>query len=389
LRITFLLTQSLDSPGGNGRYLPLAKALVQRGFSVVIIALHHNYTQLAKRDFTVDGVQVQYVGQMHVHKQGNIKTYFNPVTLIWVTFWATFRLLLAAWRTPADAIQVCKTQPMNGLAAWLVHLLRRTPVFIDSDDYEAANNRFSNPWQKWVVACFEDWMPSFAIGITAGNTFIANRFASLGYPKERIVVLHNGVDQSRFDILQDEALLAEKLKRLRQERQIATNQRVIVYVGSMSLVSHAIDLLLESFQFVVQQEPNALLLMVGAGEDLPKLQALAPTLSIDDHVCFVGRVPPAEAPFYYRLGEATVDPMRQSVAAESSLSLKMLESIAAGVPCITADIGDRRTVIDGAGLIVPPDDARALADGILTILQHPETAVAWENLIANATCLPF
>lgn len=376
LRITFLLTQSLESPGGGGRYLPLARALVQRGYSVVLIALHHNYAEAPQRNFTVDGIAVKYVGQMHVRKSGNVKTYFNPVTLLWVAFMATVQLFWAAFRTPADAIHVCKTQPMNGVAAWLVHLLRRIPVFLDSDDYEAVNNRFAHAWQQRFVAWFENWMPGFASGITAGTTYIAERFASRGFPPEKIIIVPNGVDRARFAVLQDETVVAQKAAQLRQKWQIGDGHRVIVYVGSMSLVSHAVDLLLESFQLVLQREPNALLLLAGAGEDLPRLQQMAHDLAISDCVRFVGRVPLAEIPYCFHLGVLAVDPMRRSIPAESSLSLKLLESMAAGTPCVTADIGDRRAVVNGAGLAVAPDDVDALAEGILHILQHPETAVA-------------
>lgn len=382
MKIIFLLTQSLESPGGGGRYLPLARALVQHGHDVTIFALHHNFAEITRRSFTIDGVIVKYVGQMHVRKTGNAKTYFNPVALFWITFLATVQLFWAAFRTPADAIHVCKTQPMNGVAAWLVHLLRRVPVFLDSDDYEAVNNRFAHAWQQRLVAWFEDWMPRFATGITAGTTYIAERFASQDYPPERIFVVPNGVDRARFAVLQDEMLAAEKVAQLREQWQINGSQHVIVYIGSMSLVSHAVDLLLESFQLVLRLQPDALLLLVGAGEDLPGLQQMAHDLSISRCVRFVGRVPLAEIPYYFHLGKLTVDPMRRSIPAESSLSLKLLESMAAGVPCVTADIGDRRAVVDGAGLAVEPDDVDALAEGILYILQHPETAVAMRQAAA-------
>ena len=151
MRIIFLLTQSLDSPGGGGRYLPLAKALVRKGFSVVMIALHHDYKRAEKRKFTIDGVQVRYVAQMHVKKSGNIKTYFSPAQLAYITIWGTVRLFWAALRTSGDAVLVCKTQPMNGFAAWLLHIFLGKPVFLDSDDFEAINNRFSSKWQQRIV----------------------------------------------------------------------------------------------------------------------------------------------------------------------------------------------------------------------------------------------
>lgn len=373
MRVIFLLTQSLESPGGGGRYLPIAKAISKRGFSVVMIALHHNYKELKKRKFTVDGIEIQYVAQMHVKKTGNVKTYFSPTKLVLITFWATLRLFWAALWIPSDMVLVCKTQPMNGVAAWLLHLLFNKPVFLDSDDFESVNNRFSSKQQQRLVAWVENWMPKFASGMTTGNSFIAARYEELGYPPERTAVLPNGVDRALFTGVDDEAL-ASRLRKLRQKWRIEPSHRVLVYVGSMSLVSHAIDLLFDAFSIVVAANPHVLLLMVGSGEDYEELKQLAEKMQLQQQVRFVGRVPMNEVFYFYRLAELSVDPRRRSIPAESSLSLKLLESIAAGVPCVTADIGDRRSLIQEAGLAVEPDNVQELANGILHILRNPDLA---------------
>ena len=41
MKITFLLTQSLEDPSGLGRYFPLAKELARPGNEVNILAIGH------------------------------------------------------------------------------------------------------------------------------------------------------------------------------------------------------------------------------------------------------------------------------------------------------------------------------------------------------------
>jgi glycosyltransferase involved in cell wall biosynthesis len=182
----------------------------------------------------------------------------------------------------------------------------------------------------------------------------------------------NGVDRDYFTNLYTPEN-EQKRQKLREKWGITPEHQVIVYVGSVSLVSHAIDLLLEAFTAVLQKAPHALLLIVGGGEDLDNMKQLATTLNIQQAVRFVGQVPITDTPLFYQLGRISVDPRRDSVAAQSSLSLKLVESIAAGTPCITTDIGDRRALLRDAGAIVPPDDAPALATAILSFLQDEAT----------------
>ncbi|MFW6116577.1 MAG: glycosyltransferase, partial [bacterium] len=128
------------------------------------------------------------------------------------------------------------------------------------------------------------------------------------------------------------------------------------------------------FVEVLEQKSKALLLLVGGGKDLPELQRRAADLAASHRIRFLGQVPTEQIPLYYRLGEVSVDPRRDSIPARSSLSLKLVESIAAGVPCITTDVGDRRQVLGSAGIAVAPGDPHLLAEAILSVLDDPERA---------------
>ena len=372
MRITFLLTQSLESPSGLGRYWPLCKELVRLGHEVVILALHHDFRTLAQRRFTKDGVKVYYVSQMHVRKVGSSKFYFGPIHLVWVAALATWRLTRAALQTPTDVYHLGKPHPMNGLAVLLPRLLRSKPVYLDCDDYEAASNRFSGNWQRKIVALFEDRLPKIAAGITVNTRFTAERLRSLGYPGDRIVCVPNGVDRDRFSSVSDVDVEA-----LRQRLDLR-RRKVVLYVGSMSLASHAVDLLLEGFAVVRQTASQAILLLVGGGEDYRALQIHAATLGLSESVRFIGRVSPARVPLYYHLADVSVDPVQDDLVARSRFPLKVVESLVAGTSVVTGGVGERREILsDGkAGVLVKPGDSRALAMGILYVLQNPDVAVS-------------
>lgn len=366
MRIVFLLSQDLESPSGLGRYWPLGKELRQLGHDVTILALHPNYRALQPqaKDFIQEGVHVRYVGQMHVRKEGNQKSYFNQVHLLYVVVLGTLQLARAALRVRGDAYHVGKPHPMNGLAGLIASRLRRKPLYLDCDDFEAASNLFRSQWQARVVAFFERALPCASVGTTTNTRFMAGKLLDLGVPDDRVVYVPNGVERSRFCLARDDAVAS-----IRDDLDLQA-RKVVLYLGSMSLTNHAVDLLLEAFAIVLRNQQRAVLLMVGGGEDYDVLRRQARALNLGGAVRFVGRVVPAMAPVYYRLADVSVDPVRDDLASRARSPLKVMESLVSATPVVTGDVGDRRQLLAaGGGLLVSPGDATALAGALLRVLR--------------------
>ncbi|WP_420629801.1 glycosyltransferase family 4 protein [Candidatus Leptofilum sp.] len=363
MKIAFVLTQSLDSPSGLGRYGPLTRELVKLGHQVEVLTLHYDWANLPQKSYDEAGVQVHYVGQMHVQKSGSRKTYFSPGKLLQVSLNATAKLAQAVARSQADVIHLGKPQPFNVLAARYGR--RGRPIFCDCDDYEAETNKFSSGWQKSIVRYFEDSIVRLADGLTVNTHFLQARYQSLGFPAEKIRLVPNGVERSRFNHSPTETNLHAKWN-------LDPNAPIILYMGTMGLLSHPVDLLLQAFVKVQTAVPEAQLLLVGGGEDYDKLKAMAQSFGVASNTVFTGRVPPEEIPNYLRLGAVSIDPVRDDLIAKARSPLKIVESLAVGTPVVTGDVGDRREVLQNGtlGLAVQPGSPDALAAGILTLLQN-------------------
>ena len=370
MRILYVLTQDLESPSGLGRYWPLARQMAALGHQVTVAALHGDYDHLEQGRFEREGVQIVYTGQMHVLKQGSQKSYFPARKLLAVTTRATWTLSRVVLSHPADIVHLGKPHPMNGVAGLLARTLQGKTLFVDLDDYEAGSNRFSGAWQRRGVAWFEDQIPRKAHHLTTHTQFVLNRLLSSGIPAERITYLPNGVDADRFAVVSP-----EEIQRLRQKLGLE-GKKVILYIGSMSLPSHPVDLLLKAFKTIKAKEPHAFLLLVGGGEDLAGLQQLAYDLGIAGSTNFCGRVPPEQVPLYYRLADVSAEPVYDDDAARGRSPLKMFESWISEVPFVTADVGDRAWLAGSpsAALLAPPGDAQALGHRILEVLTNPGEA---------------
>jgi glycosyltransferase involved in cell wall biosynthesis len=366
MKIAFLLTQSLDSPGGLGRYGPIAHELSKLGHQVRLFALNPDPSNIHP-DHKIEGVDVSYVGMMHVIKQGNVKTYYSARKLLPLVLRSTLALTTSALKTDADIIYVCKAQPMNGIAGMVTHYLKGKMLVVDCDDYEAASGNFSSAWQKSLVAFFEKRLPRTARLVTTNTRFMTDLLIEWGISPSRIFYLPNGVDVARFQNID-----RERINDLRAKYNLQ-NKRVVTFIGSLDLASHPIELLLQAFNHLQKRVPDCVLLLVGGGESYEMIRGLLDGLSISDITRMTGRVAADDIPLYYALSDITVDPVYDNEVAKSRAPLKLFESWASGIPFVTADVGDRRYLLGNppAGLLASPGNPSSLADCLFKILVDP------------------
>ena len=363
MRIIFLCTSSIVDASPQGRWIPIAHQLVKGGHEVHILMLHPMFDQLKAKQVvlnTAGTLVAQHVGQMHVYGKPGARRYFGPLQLLGITARATFELARHAIALKPDVIQVCKPQPMNGLAGLIASRWLNRPLHVDCDDYEAESNRFSSAWQKKLVQFFEDRLPRLAEAITVNTHFLFDRYRSLGIPADKIIYVTNGIST-----LNPQSLIPNP-------HPIVPK---IVYVGTMSKISHGTDLLIAAFALLRRQFTDVRLVMVGDGDDRADLMVQAQRLGVGEAIDWVGRVPLAQTQAYYADAICSVDPVFDRPVMGARSPLKIVESLACGTPVVTGDVGDRGETLLGdkpCGVLVAPGNAQALADGFATLLLNPQ-----------------
>jgi glycosyltransferase involved in cell wall biosynthesis len=380
LRILFLLTQSLTDPSGLGRYWPLARQMTKLGYQVEIAALHPAYHTLRQRDFVREGVKISYVAQMHVRQEGNRQLYFNTPQLFLVTALATLALTRAALRSHADVIHIAKAQPMNGFAGWLGARLHRQHLYLDYDDDEAASNRFSSEWQRRVVKWCEDRLPQAVRGVTVNTSYLRERCLGLGVPASKIFLVPNGFDPDRFP-----TPASNEIESIRA-RWGLTGKQVVLYLGSLNLANHPILLLLDAFELVHRRIPSALLFLAGGGEAYDRIVQEIEVRGLQDAVIMAGRIESQAVAGIYAASHLVVDPVLDDNIARARSPLKIVESLAMGIPVVTGDVGDRAAMLEygRAGILVKPGSADALAGGIISALSD---RTCYNSMVERAQAL--
>jgi phosphatidylinositol alpha-1,6-mannosyltransferase len=126
---------------------------------------------------------------------------------------------------------------------------------------------------------------------------------------------------------------------------------------------------------VLREHPDAIYLVVGEGDDRPRLEALAAQSGVADRVIFVGRVESSELPDYLRLADLFVMP-----STCEGFGIAFLEATASGISVIGGNKdGSLDPLADGIlGMTVDPDGPEALTSAICAALRapvvHPERA---------------
>lgn len=147
----------------------------------------------------------------------------------------------------------------------------------------------------------------------------------------------------------------------------SSSDPTLVSVGRMERVKGH-DVLLRAFAAVLDDVPDARLLLVGDGTQRGALEALAAELGIESHVKFLGSLESEDIRAVFRQADIFVLPSRSE-----GMGLAMLEAMAAGVPVIASAVGGVPSVLRGdVGLLVPSEDPYALAASIVGMLSSNE-----------------
>lgn len=179
-----------------------------------------------------------------------------------------------------------------------------------------------------------------------------------GIAPERVETIYNGMDLARWP------------GRAEMRRQ---GGPVITTVGNLRRVKGH-DVLLEAAAIVRQQMPEARFTIGGEvlePEFFSSLQQQIARLGLGSHVSFVGGV--RDLPKHLAGADLFVLPSRSE-----GFSNAILEAMAASLPVVATNVGGNAEAVQSGttGLIVPPENAEALARAMLTILSDPEKAAS-------------
>jgi len=174
----------------------------------------------------------------------------------------------------------------------------------------------------------------------------------------KITVTYNGVDHRLFHPQQD-SLFIEKVM-----RQYGIIKPYVYYLGTIEPRKN-VDILVKAFVYVNEKlGGNFQLVLTGKkGWKVDALMQDITKMAETRDLVYTGYVTDEEKAALYNGAELFVYPSQYE-----GFGIPVVEAMACGCPVITTNVSSLPEVAGTAGILVPPGDLDALADGIIKIL---------------------
>lgn len=199
----------------------------------------------------------------------------------------------------------------------------------------------------------------------ACSAYLAQAFRRAWHSKREIRVIHNGVSPYVPSV-------GSSLP-VREEFGISDTAPIIVMATRLQRWK-GVHVLLDAAALVVKDKPEACFVIVGGTllglEEgyAPELQRQVEHLKLSSAVRFAGFQ--ADVFRFYSAADLVV---HCSIEPEP-FGMVLVEAMACGKPIVASDCGGPREIVesDVTGLLVPPNDAKYLAQAILALLANPD-----------------
>lgn len=170
-----------------------------------------------------------------------------------------------------------------------------------------------------------------------------------GIPEDNITVSCCGIDHTLYS----------------PDKKVAkSGQPTMLYLGRLKKYK-SVDHLIRALPHVQVKVPDAQVVIIGEGDDRPRLEKITRSLGLVANVQFLGFVAPDEKVNWLRRAQVAVCP-----SLKEGWGLTNIEANACGTPAVAADVpGLRDSVSDGtSGLLYPYGDVAQLAERLIRIL---------------------
>jgi len=332
IRLCFLIRQ-LNGGGAERQLLTLLKGMDKTKCNIFALSFYEGGS------FSEEIKKIPGITYIPLKKQGR-----------WDIFGFLFHLIRELRQIRPDLLHAYLDAP-NCLSIFLKPFVPKTRMVWG---VRASNMDLSRyDWLARYVYKLECFLSRFADLIIV-NSKAGYEYAVLqGFPEKNMITIPNGIDIEYFKPQKESAL------ELRKQWGAEKDTILIGLVGRIDpMKDHAT--FLKAAEIVVKNEKNIRFICIGDGPTTYKdeIVALGERLGLSRHLVWASFL--KNMPLVYN----ALDIVCSSSITEGFPNV-IGEAMACGVPCVVTDVGDSSWIVGSTGIVVPPNNPQALAEGLL------------------------
>jgi glycosyltransferase involved in cell wall biosynthesis len=265
---------------------------------------------------------------------------------------------------------LCHSDLAGTIASWFARP-DRLVWNVRSSDMTQTPNDTSIRWVMHALALLSAFPDAVIVNSRQGKLF----HQAAGYRPKMWVRIPNGVDADRFR--------PRPLERSSLRARLGLGPRAIV-VGFVSRFHPMKDCptFLRAAKRFCQRQDDAQFVLCGwkLTRDNEELQSLIQCCGLARRTVILGARRDMEDIY------PAFDVLALSSAYGEGFPNVLIEAMACGVPCVATDVGDSRDIVGELGVIVPPRDPEALAQGWEAVIARERSSIAEQvraNVMAN------
>ncbi|MDH5459950.1 MAG: glycosyltransferase family 4 protein [Candidatus Bathyarchaeota archaeon] len=328
-------------------------------------AAYHLSLEMAKKGHkvTVFSTSINAKNSFENYNNMNVYRFATPIRIGRGNF--SLGIFIGPIQHDVDLVHAHISTPPADLAGLLDSKIRKIPLVVTY--HGDAIESYGTLIRRAIVSFHNNYVLgkilSHARVIICPSRNFAQESRFLGEYADKIVIIPNGVDATKFEIPYSKEECREKLN-------LPFDEEIILFVGNL-IEYKGINVLLRSMLMVVRKVRKTRLVIVGDGKIRRDLENLSVQLGLSKYVNFVGFADENLKPLYYRAADIFVLP---STMRTESFGLVNLEAMACGLPIVASNIGGIPDVVKDYenGLLVPPKDVEALANSVVCLLEDAE-----------------
>ncbi len=266
--------------------------------------------------------------------------------------------LAALFVRGVDVVVGTSPQFFTVCAAYVVSRLKRIPFVFELRDLWPESIKAVGAMQESAALRALERLEMFLYRKAARIVSVTHSFKKIlvarGVDGDKITVVTNGVDMSRFKPMPKDVELVNKLG--------LEGKFVVGYVGTHGLAHH-LETLLDAAARLKSRPGGERFhfLLLGDGARKPALVALAREMGLDN-MTFVDSVPKDEVVRYWSLLDVSVIHLKKTPLFTTVIPSKMFECMGMGLPVLHGVAGESTGIVEkeGIGIVFEPENVEAL-----------------------------